>query len=78
MRVKDGSLSGSCANDLRPEIIMESCAHEPIFWFISRHGIKTCTGCSGYDRVCIEVVSRSTWNRSLLVRGDHMLLALID
>ena len=61
---------------LRPETTMESCAHEFIFWFIPRHGIKTYMGYSGYGGVCMEVVSRSTWNQSLLIRGDRILCIL--
>ena len=62
---------------LRPEITMEPYAYEPIFWFIARHGIKTYMGYSGYGGVCMKVMSRSTWNRSLLVRRDHILCILI-
>ena len=30
-----------------------------------------------YDGVCMNVMSRSTWNRSLQVRGDRILCILI-
>ena len=61
---------------LRPETIMESYAHESIFWFIPKYHIKICMGYSGYGGVCMKVVSRSIWNRSLLVRGDRILCIL--
>ena len=59
LHVKDDSLSGVVQMILRPETTIESCAHEPIFWFIPRHGIKTCMGCSEYGGVYMEVVTRS-------------------
>ena len=62
---------------LRPETIMESYAHELIFWFIPRHSIKTYMGCSENDGVCMKVMSRSTWNRSLLVRRESIQLISI-
>ena len=62
---------------LRLEITIESYAHESIFWFIPKHSIKIYTECSGYDEVCMKVVSWSTKNRSLLIRGDHILCILI-
>ena len=63
---------------LRPETTMKSYAHEPIFWFISRYDIKIYTGYFVYGVVCIEIVSRSTRNRLLLVRVDDILYILIS
>ena len=57
---------------------MVSCAHESIFWCILTHDNKVMYGVfSRYGGLCIKVVSRSTENRSLVVRGEVIPCDLI-